>query len=111
MEQAAVDEVARMFTRARKTGERLDPLPMHLKPRTFSDAWDVIQAVDRIECDTVVGTKIAARPGAETIFATLHASRTFHSPARVPAALSQKRYMECEISFRLVRDLPPREAA
>ena len=33
-----------------------------------------------------------------------------HSPARVPRALTPSQYMECEISFRLTRDLPARTA-
>ena len=35
--------------------------------------------------------------------------RVFISPARVPRALSPCQYIECEISFRLTRDLPARQ--
>jgi 2-keto-4-pentenoate hydratase len=108
MEQAAVEEVARMFVRARQTGERLDPLPAQLKPTNFADSRAVMDAVDRIVGDSIVGTKIAAKPGAEVVYTTLHAGRAFTSPARIPRALVPSQYMECEISFRLLRDLPPR---
>jgi 2-keto-4-pentenoate hydratase len=108
MEQTAVEEVARMFVRARQTGERLDPLPAQLKPANFADSRAVMDAVDRIVGDSIVGTKIAAKPGAEVVYTTLHAGRAFASPARIPRALVPSQYMECEISFRLLRDLPPR---
>jgi 2-keto-4-pentenoate hydratase len=68
-------------------------------------------AVDRLAGEPIVGTKIAAKPGAEVVYATLQASRVFTSPARIPLAMVPSKYMECEISFRLMRDLPPRDAA
>jgi 2-keto-4-pentenoate hydratase len=110
MDQAAVEDVARLFVRARTTGERLDPLPAHLKPANFADARAVMDAVDRIVGEAIVGTKIAAKPGAEVVYTTLHAGRAFTSPARIPRSLVPSQYMECEISFRLTRDLPPRAA-
>ncbi len=108
MDQAAIDEVAKMLVRARTTGERLEALPAGLKPANFADSLAVMDAVDRIVGDTIVGTKIAAKPGAEVVYTTLHAGRAFTSPARIPVALVPSQYMECEISFRLMRDLPPR---
>ena len=111
MNQAAIDEVARLFVQARNTGTRLDPLPERLKPTTFADSCAVMDAVDRMVGEKIIGTKIAAKPGAEVVYTTLHASRAFTSPARIPLALVPSQYMECEISFRLTRDLPPRGAA
>jgi 2-keto-4-pentenoate hydratase len=110
MDQAAVDEVARLFVQARNTGARLDPLPAHLKSANFEDSCAVMEAVDRIVGEKIIGTKIAAKPGAEVVYTTLHAGRAFTSPARIPLALVPSQYMECEISFRLTRDLPPRAA-
>lgn len=110
MDQAAAEEVAKLFVNARNTGARLDPLPARLKPANFDDSLAVMAAVDRIVGDTIVGTKIAAKPGAEVVYTTLHAGRAFTSPARIPRALVPSQYMECEISFRLMRDLPPRAA-
>jgi 2-keto-4-pentenoate hydratase len=111
MNPTAVDEVARLFLHARNTGERLDALPARLKPANFADSCAVMDAVDRLIGDEIVGMKIAAKPGTEVIYAPLQASRIFTSPARVPFALSPSCYVECEISFRLVRDLPTRAAA
>jgi len=108
MDQAAVEEVAKLFVQARKTGERLDALPARLKSANFADSLAVMGAVDRMVGETSIGTKIAAKPGAEVVYTTLHAGRAFNSPARIPAALVPSKYMECEISFRLLRDLPPR---
>jgi 2-keto-4-pentenoate hydratase len=111
MEQAAIDEVARTLLRARQTGERLDPLPAHLKPRNFDESRAVMEALDRLVGDRIIGTKIAAKPNTEVVYTTLHAGRTFNSPARIPLALVPSKYLECEISFRLTRDLPPRDTA
>ena len=111
MDQAAIDEVARTFLRARQTGERLDPLPAHLKPKDFADSCAVMATVDTLVGERILGTKIAAKPGTEVVYAPLQASRIFTSPARIPRALSPSQYMECEISFRLTRDLPARGPA
>src|SRR5688572_22300293 len=108
MDQSAVDEVAKLLIHARNTGTRLDPLPARLKPANFADSVAVMDAVDRIVGEKIIGTKIAAKPGAEVVHTTLHAGRTFTSPARIPLALVPSQYMECEISFRLTRDLLPR---
>ena len=109
MDQSAIDELAQTFMRARQTGERLDALPPHLKPKNFADSCAVMDAVDRLVGERIVGTKIAAKPGAEVVYAPLPAGRVFTSPARVPRALTPSQYMECEISFRLTRDLPARQ--
>jgi 2-keto-4-pentenoate hydratase len=109
MNQSAIDELAQTFMRARRTGERLDALPAHLAPRNFIESQAVMAAVDKLVGEPIVGTKIAAKPGAEVVYAPLPAGRIFNSPARVPRALTPCQYMECEISFRLIRDLPPRD--
>jgi 2-keto-4-pentenoate hydratase len=108
MDQAAVEEVANLFVQARRTGARLDPLPARLKPANFAESRKVMEAVDRLVGERSIGTKIAAKPGAEVVYTTLHANRAFTSPARIPVALVPSKYLECEISFRLLRDLPPR---
>ena len=110
MDQSAIDELAQTFMRARRTGERLDALPAHLKPKNFKDSCAVMDAVDRLVGEAIVGTKIAAKPGAEVVYAPLPVGRVFNSPALVPRALTPCQYMECEISFRLMRDLPARAA-
>ena len=111
MDQSAIDELARAFMQARQTGERIDVLPAHLKPKNFSESQAVMDAVDRLVNEPIAGTKIAAKPGAEVVYAPLPMGRIFHSPARIPRALTPCQFMECEISFRLTRDLPAREHA
>jgi 2-keto-4-pentenoate hydratase len=108
MDPSAIDELAQTFMRARRTGERLDRLPAHLKPKNFIDSRAVMDAVDKLVGEPIAGTKIAAKPGAEVVYAPLPTGRIFTSPARVPRQLTPCQYMECEISFRLTRDLPPR---
>ena len=109
MHQSAIEELAQTFMRARQTGERLDALPARLAPKNFADSCAVMDAVDKLVGERIVGTKIAAKPGAEVVYAPLPAGRVFNSPARVPRALTPSKYMECEISFRLTRDLPARK--
>jgi 2-keto-4-pentenoate hydratase len=109
MDQSAIDEVARTFLRARQTGERLDALPANIAPKNFADSCAVMDAVDKLVGEHIAGTKIAAKPGAEVVYAPLPTGRIFTSPARVPLALTPSQYMECEISFRLMRDLPVRK--
>src|SRR5258707_5381854 len=111
MDQSAIDELAKTFMRARETGERLDALPARLAPKNFNESCAVMDAVDKLVGEPIVGTKIAAKPGAEVVYAPLPAGRVFNSPARVARALTPWRYMECEISFRLTRDLPVRASA
>jgi 2-keto-4-pentenoate hydratase len=110
MDQSAIDELAQTFVRARNTGERLDALPAHLKPKNFAESRAVMEAVDKLVGDDIVGTKIAAKPGAEVVYAPLQGGRVFMSPALVPRCLTPCQYMECEISFRLTRDLPASKA-
>src|SRR5262245_60898731 len=99
MDKGTIDEVARLLVRARQTGDRLDSLPARLKPASFVESCAVMDAVDRLLGDRISGTKIAAKPGTEVVFAPLQASRIFTSPAQIPVALVPSRYMECEISF------------
>ena len=80
MDQSAIDELAQTFIRARRTGERLDALPAHLKPKNFADSRAVMDAVDKLVGERIVGTKIAAKPGAEVVYAPLPAGRVFNSP-------------------------------
>jgi 2-keto-4-pentenoate hydratase len=108
MDQSAIDEAARTFIRARQTGERLGALPAGIAPKNFADSRAVMDAVDKLVGETIAGTKIAAKPGAEVVYAPLPTGRIFMSPASVPHALTPSQYMECEISFRLTRDLPAR---
>src|SRR5258707_12519716 len=101
MDPSAIDELATTFMRARRTGERLDALPRRLAPQNFEESCAVMDAVDRLVGEPIVGTKLAAKPGAEAVYAPLQASRVFVSPARGPLAVSPNKYMEGEISFRL----------
>ncbi len=67
MDQAAVDQVAKIFLRA-QAGERLDPLPAAIAPKNYVESCAVMDAVDKLVGDDIVGTKIAAKPGAEVVY-------------------------------------------
>ena len=83
MDQAAIDEVARAFMRARETGERLDALPSRIAPKNFAESCAVMDAVDRLVGDDIVGTKIAAKPGAEEIVSKMPAAPAGYEIARI----------------------------
>ena len=74
MDQSAIDELAQTFIRARSTGERLDRLPARLAPKNFAESRAVMDAVDKLVGDGIAGTKIAAKPGAEVVYAPLLAA-------------------------------------
>jgi hypothetical protein len=86
MDPSAIDELAETFMRARRAGERLDALPARLAPKNFKESCAVMDAVDKLVGEPIVGTKIAAKPGAEVVYAPLRAGRVFNSSARAAGA-------------------------
>jgi 2-keto-4-pentenoate hydratase len=81
-------------------------LPDALRPSTLAEAI-AVQVVTMAEIGPVGGWKVgASEPGAEPTAAPLPASGVTGSPVVVGARL---RASECEICFRLGRDLPPRD--
>lgn len=114
MEPARVAEAAKLFVEARRTGKPIRELPQACKPVTAADANQIIDAVTaQLTEETIVGWKIGFlfAPRQIPFICPLFKTRVFDSPARVPLSLVPYRRIEPEISFRLTRDLPPRERA
>jgi 2-keto-4-pentenoate hydratase len=108
-----VAEAARLLLEARRTGRPLRELPERCKPATAADANAIIDAVGAALDETVAGWKIGFlyAPRQQPFLCPLYRSRVFDSPARVPLSLTPSRFVEPEICFRVIRDLPARAAA
>lgn len=100
---------AELIYAARTNRRSLSALPTGCKPKSMSEAMDIIAAVGSFVAEPIVGWKIAAKPEGEHCWAPLFESRVFASPARIPPALSKLGLVEGEISFRVLSDLPPRK--
>jgi 2-keto-4-pentenoate hydratase len=111
MDAARIEEAAEALFQARTSGLRIPELPRPLKPASMDEVQAIIMSVDRRISEPLAGWKFHAKPGKELCAAPLYRSRVFTSPARVPRAMAQSLSIEAEISFRLTRDLPPREKA
>lgn len=112
MDRQLVDEAARLFVEARRTGRPMAPLAERLRPATAADCNAIVDAVTLQLGEPIVGWKIGLlyAPRQKPLICPLFASRVFASPARVPLALTPSRRMEPEVCFRLKRDLPARPA-
>lgn len=116
MDQAAINRAAQFFVEARRTGQPIRNFPDECKPANTADVNAIVDAVtERLTDDggeTIGGWKIGFvyKPRQKPMICPLFNSRLFASPARVPLSLTPALRIEPEISFRLNRDLPPREA-
>jgi len=112
LEPARIAEAAAILVEARQSGKPVRELPPSCKPVTAADANAIIDAVTGQLDEVIVGWKIGFlfSPRQVPFICPLFKSRVFASPARVPLSLTPSRRIEPEISFRLTRDLPPRDA-
>lgn len=112
MHQDHVAAAAGLLVQARRTGARIAGLAGDLRPVTAADANQIVDEVTRQLGEAVGGWKITFlyKPREKPFRAPIFASRVLASPARVPQALGPSLFIEPEITFRLTRDLPPRQA-
>lgn len=113
METAHVEQAARLFVDARRTGNRIRELPPESRPASTADVNAIIDAVSRQIDEPVGGWKIGFvySPRQKPVICPMYESRLFRSPARIPLSLTPGLNIEPEISFRLLRDLPARAKA
>lgn len=115
LDEAAVADAAHRFVEARRTGERMQPLPPACRPTGAADVNAIVDAVtaELLERDSeeIGGWKIGFLygPRQPPMICPLFRSRLFLSPAAVPLDLAPSLRIEPEISFRLKSDLPARE--
>ena len=77
MDHAAIDEVARPSCARGRPASGSTRCRRIWRRRTSPNSCAVMDAVDRLVGDPIVGTKIAAKPGAEVVYAPLPAGRVF----------------------------------
>ena len=102
-----VAAAAALFAQAWLDGTTIDALPDELAPRDEAEATAMQDAMAARIGEDIVGWKIAGRPGAP--FGRIFVSTSFESGATLPAPRYAGNIMECEVGFKLNRDLPPRE--
>ena len=97
---------AALLAKAWLDGTTIDAFPDELAPRDEAEATAMQDAMAVRIGEDVVGWKVAGRPGAP--FGRIFASTGFDNGATLPAPRYAGNIMECEVGFRLKRDLPPR---
>jgi 2-keto-4-pentenoate hydratase len=110
VETAAIQQAAKLFVEARRTGRLIPELPEACRPANTADVNAIIDEVTAQLDETVGGWKIGFvySPRQKPVICPVFDSRLFRSPARVPLSLTPGLNIEPEISFRLTQDLPPR---
>ncbi len=111
MEKAQVIEAAKLLLQARRTGKPLWELSAECKPTSATEANDIVDEVTRQLDEPITGWKITFlyKPREKPFRAPIFASRMFLSPARIPLLLTPSLFIEPEVTFRLLHDLPPRK--
>ena len=106
----ADDRIARtasLFAQAWRDDTIIDAVPGDLAPRDLAEATAMQDAMAAAIGEDVVGWKIAGKPGGP--MGRIFASTSFEDGATLPLPRYARNIMECEVGFRLKRDLPPRE--
>ena len=102
-----ISAAAALFAQAWLDGTTIDALPGDLAPRDEAEATAMQDAMAARIGEDIVGWKVAGSPGAP--FGRIFASTGFDSGATLPLPRYAGNLIECEVGFRLKRDLPPRE--
>ena len=115
MDADAIAQAAQLFVDARRRRTTIAELPERCRPQHTSEVNASVDAVTaRLlaeQGETIGGWKLGLvySPRQVPMLCPLFDSRLFASPARVPMTLTSALRIEPEISFRLTRDLPPRD--
>jgi 2-keto-4-pentenoate hydratase len=109
MDAAAIKRAAKMLTEARWPGERRERLPAELRPRSMDEAYAIQLAMVAELGESVAGWKVASVEGLGLLMGIILSSRTFKSPAVVPAVQVPLLGAEAEIAFRFDATLSRRD--
>lgn len=110
MDEANIEEAARLLARARETGERLRSLPPACRPRDASEAYAIELALLDALGETLAGWKVSLTPDHGLLAGLLVASRMYRAGAAVDVSGYFLRGVEIEIAFRFDRPFAPRDA-
>jgi 2-keto-4-pentenoate hydratase len=111
MEQAKAVEAARLLVEARRTGIPIEELPQAVRPLVAADSNQIVNEITKMLGHDIAGWKITFlyKPRETPFQAPVYSHLMFSSPAKVPASLTPSLFIEPEITFRLLADLPPRD--
>ncbi len=98
---------ASLLAQAWLDGTTIDAFPSDLAPRDEAEATAMQDAMAAQIGEDIVGWKIGGKPGGP--LGRMFASTSFDNGATLPFPRYARNIMECEIGFKLKRDLPPRE--
>lgn len=116
MDAGRVLQAAALLAEARTSGVPLDRLPQECRPSSVAEANAIGEATARILGEPLGGWKISFlyKPRQVPWLTPLSTTRIFDGGAGrtvdIPVALTPSRCIEPEITFRVLHDLPPREA-
>ena len=111
MEHAKAVEAARLLVEARRTGVPIKELPQDIRPLVAADSNQIVNEVTRMLGHDIAGWKITFlyKPREIPFQAPIYSHLMFTSPAKVPVSLTPSLFIEPEITFRVLADLPPRD--
>jgi 2-keto-4-pentenoate hydratase len=111
MDQAKAVEAAKLLVEARKTGVRIEELPKDIRPVVAADSNAIVREITKMLGAEIGGWKITFlyKPREVPFQCPLYSHLLFASPAKIPVSLTPSLFIEPEITFRLLADLPPRE--
>lgn len=111
MEHAKAVEAARLLVEARRTGVPVKELPQEIRPLVAADSNQIVTEVTKMLGYEIAGWKITFlyKPREIPFQAPIYSHLMFSSPAQIPASLTPSLFIEPEITFRLIADLPPRD--
>jgi 2-keto-4-pentenoate hydratase len=111
MEHGKAVEAARLLVEARRTGVPIKELPEEIRPRVASESNQIANEVTKLLGYDIAGWKITFlyKPRETPFMAPIYSPLLFSSPAKIPVSLTPSLFIEPEITFRLLADLPPRE--
>jgi 2-keto-4-pentenoate hydratase len=110
MNQDKVIAAARLLVDARRTGKRIAELPAECRPVVAADSNAIANEITKQLGEEIAGWKITFlyKPREIPFQCHLFASRIFVSPAKIPVSMTPSLFIEPEITFRLLNDLPAR---
>jgi 2-keto-4-pentenoate hydratase len=108
MDKAHVAEAARLLLRARETRTLFPELPPECKPQKIEDTLEILDVACAQISEPIGGWKVSAKPDQVVCYAPIYRSRIYKSGGKAPINQANAFFIETEISFRLLNDLPPR---
>lgn len=90
-------------------GTTIEGLPDNLFPRDIEQATAIQEEMAKVIGEPVIGWKVGGVPG--PLVGRIFKSRFYKTPAQLPLRDFRAPGIECEIGFRVTKDLPPKDGA